>query len=153
MTVPEGVRDYFVPSRENSYRPRLLRRSSILFFVALIVVSEASFVTSLFVPQSNTIGSIQPSTQVAAVGTAGMASHFNSYMQSFGRQLIRMAQEMRPFVPWLLGLIAMLVVVALFLTFFVHIQIQQPEMLFSGMLVALFAVSLLVTDVHIVSLL
>lgn len=145
MHVPEGLREYFVPSRENSYRPHLLRRSWILFFIAVIVVSEATFVSSLFVPQQTTVSS----PQVAAVGASTAVTHFNSFMQSFGRQLVRFATDARPFIPWLLGLIATLVIVALFFTFFVHIQIQQPEMLFSGMLVALFAVSLLVTNVQI----
>jgi hypothetical protein len=34
-----------------------------------------------------------------------------------------------------------------------HIEIQQPEMLFSGALVALFAVSLIVTNAQVVGLL
>ena len=152
MSVPEWVHPYFVPSKENAYRPHLLRRSWILFFVAVIFVSEGMFVSSLFVGQGGAVP--PPAAQtVAAVGATSVASHFNSYTQSLGRQFVRFATETRPMVPYILGLVALLTMAALAFTFFVHIQIQQHEMLFSGTLVALFAVSLIVTNAQIVAML
>ena len=141
--VLKHVHAHFVPSRTNSYRPHVLRRGWLLFFIAVIFVSEGMFVSGVFVQQSG-------QTSVAAVAAAPAAS---SDFSSFGRSLARIAVDSEPAVPWALGTIFLLLVIALLFAFFKHIQIQQSEMLFSGALVALFALSLIVTNMQITGML
>lgn len=145
MPVLAVLHQQFVPSHGNSYRPHALRRKALMFFIAMIVVSETLFVSSLFAGT----GTQPASPVVAAVGATSVASTLNSYTQSFGRSFVRFAVEVRPMVPWVLGMITALMIIALSITFFMHIQIQQPEMLFSGALVAMFALALLVTNAQI----
>ncbi len=134
---------HFVSSHANSYRPHILRKGWLLFFIAIIFVSEGVFVSGVFVQQSGSVG-----TSLAAVAVAPAASSdLGSFTNSFGRNLARIAVDSEPAVPWALGTIVALLIIALLFTFFTHIQIQQPEMLFSGALVALFALSLIVTNV------
>jgi hypothetical protein len=142
MSFAQAVHSHFVPSHKNSYRPHVLRKQWLMFFIAAIFVSEGLFVSSLFVGQ----GTQPSSTQIAAVGSA---PNINSFIQSIGRQFARFATSSRPAVPWVLGSIVTLITIALLFAIFVHIQIQHQEMLFSGGLVALFALSLLVTNAHI----
>jgi hypothetical protein len=145
--VFKTVHQHFVPSHKNSYRPHILRRSWLMFFIAVIFVSEGVFVSSVFVQQGG-------QTSVAAVAAAPAASSdLSSFANSFGRNLARIAVDSEPTVPWALGTIVVLLFIALLFTFFMHIQIQQPEMLFSGALVALFALSLIVTNVQITGML
>ena len=136
------VHAHFVPSHRNSYRPHLLRRSWLLFFIAVIFVSEGVFVSGLLVSQG-----VQ--TSAASVATAPAASDLSSFANSFGRDLARMTLDSEPAVPWALGTVATLLIIALFFAFFTHIQIQHSEMLFSGALVALFALSLIITNAHV----
>lgn len=149
MNIGELVHRHFVPSKDNSYRPHVLRRQWLMFFIAVIFVSEGMFVSSLFAGT----GTLNAPPTVAAVASASSLSPLNSFLQSAGRQFLRMAVESRPAVPWVLSLVALVVIVALFLTFFTHIQIQQPEMLFSGALVAVFALSLVATNAQVLALL
>jgi hypothetical protein len=140
MSFAERVRHHFVPSKENAYRPHVLRRQWLMFFVAVIFISEGMFASSLFAIQGG--ATIEAPTTVAAVGSASALSNANTFMQNVGRQFMRIAVESRPVVPWVLSLVALVVISALFFTFFTHIQIQQSEMLFSGALVAVFALPL-----------
>lgn len=145
-SVLKKIYAHFVPSHDNSYRPHVLRRGWLLFFISIIFISEGIFVSSVFVQQSG-------QTSVAAVAAAPAVSDLQSFAQSFGRQMARIAVGSEPAVPWALGTIATLLLIALLFAFFIHIQIQQSEMLFSGALVALFALSLIVTNAQIVNML
>lgn len=145
MSVLAVLHRQFVPSHDNAYRPPVLRRNALMFFIAAIIVSESLFVSSLFAGT----GAQPASPVVAAVGATSVASTLNSYTQSFGRSFVRFAVEVRPMVPWILGCITALMIIAIFVTFFTHIQIQQPEMLFSAALVAVFALTLLVTNAQV----
>jgi hypothetical protein len=148
MSVSDKLHLHFVPSRHNSYRPHALRTGWLLFFVTVIMVSEGVFVSGVVLQQNNVpVVSSAQSSQVAAAEAAP------SFLNTFSRQLARVAVNSEPLVPWFLGLITALIIVALFFAFFVHIQIQQPEMLFSGALVAMFSLSLLVTNIHILGML
>lgn len=111
------------------------------------MVSEGIFVSGVMLQENNasTVASAQDS-QVAAAEAAP------SFLNTLGRQIARVAVNSEPLVPWFLGLITALIIIALFFAFFVHIQIQQPEMLFSGALVAMFSLSLLITNIHILGM-
>ncbi len=134
---------YFIPSHGNSYRPHILRRQSLVFFIAVIFITEGMFVSGLFIGQ----GGPAATASLAAVAATSDA---NTLAHSVERQLVRVLGDSRPAVPWVLGGIATLLAAAVLFAFFIHIQIQQPHMLFSGALVALFAISLLATNAHIV---
>jgi hypothetical protein len=125
-----------------------LRKQWLLFFIALILASEGSFVTGVVVQQSSSasVATVQNS-QVAAVDAAP------SFLNSLGRNIARMTVDTEPFVPWALGLIGVILTLGVLFAFFIHIQIQQTEMLFSGALVAMFAFSLMITNVHILGIL
>ncbi|MEI6864305.1 MAG: hypothetical protein WCK46_03010 [Candidatus Adlerbacteria bacterium] len=136
---------HFLPSKHNAYRPHVLRRTSLLFFIAIIFVSEGLFVSSFFVGEGTNVS-------VAAVGAAS-ALQPHSSLQTLERELIKFIDNSKPAVPWILGTIALLLSIAVLFAFFVHIQIQQPQMLFSAALVALFALSLIATNVQVATML
>lgn len=121
-----------------------------MFFVAVIFATEGMFVSSFFL---NPAPQMPTSATVAAVGLTGPAAQANSLFHSILRQFGRMALDAQSATPWILGGIATLLMLAIVFAFFVHVQIQQPEMLFSGALVALFAVSLIVTNAQVASVL
>lgn len=123
----------------------MLHRTSLLFFIAIIFVSEGLFVSSFFVGEGTNIS-------VAAVGAATVAQPHSS-LQTLERELIKFIDNSKPAVPWILGTIALLLSIAVLFAFFVHIQIQQPQMLFSAALVALFALSLIATNVQVATML
>lgn len=149
MSVHRKLHRHFVPSHHNSYRPHILRKRWLLFFAALTVASQGMFVSGVLVQQAGvpSVASIQNS-ETAAVGDAAP-----SFLNNVGRQLARIAVNSEPFVPWALGAIAIILTIGVLSAFFVHIQIQQSEMLFSGALVALFAFSLMITNIHVLGML
>ncbi len=164
MDVLEKVHRHFVPSHHNSYRPYILRTESLLFFIGLILASEAMFVSGLYahqmqmmpeqsfsaVPQNRSESFAQSPSYTASVASAvsNIFSPINSIIREFGR----LAIDAGPVVPWILGSITVLLTIAVLFAFFIHIQIQQPEMLYSGALVAGFACTLLVTNTTILGL-
>lgn len=77
------------------------------------------------------------------VAVSGASSNFASYTQSFVRQALRAFAEPLQVSNWILGLCAAILVIAVALTFFTHLQIQPTHMLMGGAFVALFALSLL----------
>lgn len=81
------------------------------------------------------------SVQVAPVSVA--ANDFNSNMQSFVRQALRAFAEPLTTSNWILGLCATILVLAIGLTFFTHLQIQPTHLLVNAAFVALFALSFL----------
>lgn len=146
MSVLETLRSHFVPSHSNSYRPHLLRKEWLAFFVVVIFLTEGVFVSSFFTLPPGQIS-------VAAVANAGVSpSPMNTLSQNLSRQFARFAADSREATPWILGSIATMLFIALLFTFFIHVQIQQPEMLFSGALVVMFAVSLIVTNAQVAGL-
>lgn len=74
-----------------------------------------------------------------------------SLENSLVRSVARLAAEPRSTAELLLGGIAALMVLALALTFFFHIQVQPLEMLLGGAFVAVFAVSLIVFNSQLLS--
>lgn len=80
---------------------------------------------------------------------AAVSSRADSPWSSFARELVR--GEVRPTVAvlWVLGGVASLLIAALALAFFVHIQVQPTDMLVSGAVVAAVAVSFLALNLNI----
>lgn len=140
---------HLIPSHINAYRPHILRRGSLLFFVALIMVSEGIFVSNLFVKEGTLQVSQVQAVSMAAVGAAPSPA---SFVNSMGRAIVKFLEQAGPTVPWTLGIVATILSLAVIFAFFMHIQIQHPEMLFSGALVALFAFSLMITNIHIIGI-
>jgi hypothetical protein len=83
--------------------------------------------------------------QEAGVG-AILQTQTRIILDSVGRQALRMASEPYATTTALLLLVAILLIMAVFLTFFVHIQVQPTHMLLSGGLVAIFALSLVMIN-------
>jgi hypothetical protein len=61
------VKHYFVPSRDNAYRPHVLRRPWLLFFLAVILATEGFLVANLVARQSDEtfLAAVVPSEVIA----------------------------------------------------------------------------------------
>ncbi len=70
-------------------------------------------------------------------------NNFTSYTQSFFRQAMRAFAEPERVSNWILGLCAAILIIAIALTFFAHLQAQPTHMLMGGVFVALCALLLL----------
>ncbi len=85
---------------------------------------------------------VQPAAAQAA------AAQEQSIWNTFARALARGNVEPGAPVFWILGGVALLLIIGLALAFFIHIQIQATEMLVGGAVVAVIAVSLLVLNTY-----
>lgn len=67
MQIWEGLKRHFIPSEENAYRPKLLHRSWLLFFLALTLASEGFLVANLVARQGdqNFLAAVVPAEIVA----------------------------------------------------------------------------------------
>ena len=65
-------------------------------------------------------------------------------------QVVRAFSEPEQSADIFLGLIGALLLLALLITFFVHVQVQHPAMLLSGAFVAFLAFFFLILNVHLV---
>ena len=52
MSFFRRVKDHFVPSRDNAYRPHLLRRSALIALLAVVILAEGVLVAGLLARQS-----------------------------------------------------------------------------------------------------
>ncbi|MDE1924641.1 MAG: CAP domain-containing protein [Patescibacteria group bacterium] len=53
MQIWEGFKRHFIPSHENAYQPKILHRSWLLFFLALVLASEGFLVADLIARQGD----------------------------------------------------------------------------------------------------
>jgi hypothetical protein len=92
------------------------------------------------------------STDVPAGAATPVAesSHSTSFTESVLKQLVRAFSEPQQSSALVLSLIASLVLIALFFTFFMHVQIQHPNMLAAGAFVAVLALFFLGVNSHLV---
>ena len=94
---------------------------------------------------------VTAATQPAAVAAAVDATtQSNSFTQSVTRQLVRAFSEPQQSSNFLLGFIAVLLMGALMMTFFTHLQIQHTSMLATGAFVVALALFFLVANAHLV---
>jgi hypothetical protein len=89
-------------------------------------------------------------SNAAAVAAAPIGGEGNSFSQSLQRQILRALAEPAQVSNWVLGFSAAILILALALTFFVHIQIQPTHTLMQASLVIVFAVSFLVLNIKLV---
>ena len=62
----ESIKHHLVPAEENAYRPHILGRSWLLFFFALVLVTEGYFVAGLIIlPGQNFIAAVASSEVIA----------------------------------------------------------------------------------------
>ena len=97
-------------------------------------------------PTSSPQGSVAGAATTSAVDgtpTSIVQPQPETPWTSFARELVR--GEVRPGVTisWILGGVAAFLVLALALTFFIHIQVQPTDMLVGGAVIAIIAVSLI----------
>lgn len=130
-----------LPSNQNSYRPALLRREALIFFLALILLAEGFFVANLFV--QNSVHSFVAATAIAApVG----ATH--SLTDTLSRVATKILTDPSTSTAWALGSVLLVLCTALAFTFFIHMRVQPAELLLPGTLVASMAVMFLFLNAH-----
>lgn len=71
MRIWQAITDHFVPSASNAYRPKLLRRPWLLFFLAITLGTEGFLVANLIARQSdqNFLAAIVPAEVIALTNT------------------------------------------------------------------------------------
>ena len=106
----------------------------------------ATFVVQFFASPKPGAGS--PSSNSAAVALAQPA---NSFMQSLGRQMVRLLSDPVRLADWALGGIAVLFLLAVALAFFLHIEVQAHDLLAGGTIVAAIALLALCANMHFLS--
>ena len=84
--------------------------------------------------------------QGASVGAA--QTTLRTFTEALQRQFVRLMSEPQSATAWALGSIAAVLLVAVLLGFFVHMQIQPTAMLVSGTTLAVFALLLIVVNGH-----
>ncbi|HVZ76134.1 MAG TPA: CAP domain-containing protein [Candidatus Paceibacterota bacterium] len=67
MDFLRKLKDHFIPSKRNVYRPHMLRRPWLLFFLTVVLTSEAVFVADLIARQSafNFVAAVLPGEVIA----------------------------------------------------------------------------------------
>ena len=67
MQIWEGLKHHFIPSEHNAYRPKILHRSWLLFFLALVLASEGFLVANLVARQGdqNFLAAVVPAEVIA----------------------------------------------------------------------------------------
>ena len=108
----------------------------------------ATFVVQYF---GKSEGNTLAQGQVLGAEVFSSQSGLSSLENSLGRAVARLAAEPRSTSEWLFGGVAALVVPALGLAFFIHIEVQPTEMLLGAGFVAVFAVSLIAINAQLLS--
>jgi len=130
-----------LPSAGNSYRPYLLRKESLAFFLGVVVAAEGLLVASLFGLNPSqallTASAIQFETAPAAPGT----------VPSLLAQMALAASDPAAAADWALGAVAVVLAVLLVLAVVLHIRIQPTHLILPGAAVLLLALFLLWVNV------
>src|SRR3989338_1893179 len=116
------------------------------YFAAPAVAVAAAATTSVAASSgTTTVAASVPAVQILGVETA--APPPPSFNDSLARQLGRGLSEPRAATNWMLGGIALLLMLAIAFAFFQHIQIQAHDLLLPGTLVAVVALTLMLINV------
>lgn len=144
------VQNYLFPTKENVYRPHLLRRPWLLFFLALTLAAEGFLVSSIVVDQAGKDIFItgQYTSNTASVG-ASLTQSLKVMVEGLERQMLRVAGDPKDVSTALLASISLLVGVLVLCAFVVHIQIQSHESLLGGAAVATFALLLVLLNLQV----
>jgi hypothetical protein len=95
------------------------------------------------------INSLAAGNNGAAVATAPVGGEGSTFSQSLQRQILRALAEPGQVSNWILGVSAAILILALMLTFFVHIQIQPIHTLMQAAVVVAFALSFLLLNTRL----
>ena len=125
----------FIPSQKNAYRPRVLRRSWLLFFLAVMLGAEGFLMTNLMGTQSNEVFLASVAGSTPMVANAPGSLHF---FQTLAQQFVRVAGDPQVDNAVVAAVGALLTLAVLF-AFVIHIQIQPKEMLGGGLVLAMLA--------------
>jgi hypothetical protein len=71
MDFLRKIKDHFIPNERNVYRPHILRRSWLVFFVAVVLTAEGVFLLNIMARQSATdfIAAVLPGEVIALTNT------------------------------------------------------------------------------------
>ncbi len=139
MSCWERVKHHFIPSKKNAYRPHLLGRQWLVFFLAVTMAVEGFLVADLVAQQSNQafLASVASAAPVATQNQ----SMARSFTNSLERQFTRLLDQPEPPVNGALVALGAFLILLVALGFFIHIEIQPAAMLMGGVLVAALAFS------------
>ena len=84
-----------------------------------------------------------------SAATTILAPSVRSFMQSLGRQLLRVFSNIPQVADWLLGAIAVILLFAVGIAFFFHIDVQSYDLLAGGMVVAFIALACLMANMRL----
>jgi len=116
------------------------------YFAAPAIAVAAAATTSVEASSgTTTVAAVTPTVQILGVETA--APPPPSFNDSLARQLGRVLSEPRAATNWMLGGIALLLMLALAFAFFHNIQIQAHDLLLPGTMVAVVALTLMLINV------
>ena len=132
-TLWNTFHNLFIPSQANAYRPRVLHRSWLVFFLALMLAAEGFLMTNLASRQSDEafLASVAVAGSTPMEAPSSLEASPASAFRTFVQQVVRILGNPEVVNP-LLGGVATMLVIALVLTFFIHIQIQPRDMLAGG---------------------
>src|SRR3989344_299144 len=118
------------------------------YFAAPAVAVAAAATTSVAASSgTTTVAASVPAVQILGVETiAAPPPPSASFNDSLARQLGRVLSEPRAATNWMLGGIALLLMLAIAFAFFHHIQIQAHDLLLPGTLVAVVALTLMLIN-------
>ncbi len=134
MRVLDNLMLALLPGPGNSYRPLMLRKEALAFFMAVVLAVEGLYVASLF--------GVNPSQVfLAAVAEAPAATTPSSVQsaQLLLAQSARTAGDPRTAATWALGAVAIVLAVILVLTVVVHVHIQPFHLILPGAAILLLA--------------
>jgi flagellar biosynthesis protein FlhB len=139
--VWKKVEHYITPTKENTYRPHVLQKTWLVFFLALSLTLEGFLVSSMVARQTDSFITRAPlSEQSAAVLSMQTA-------QSVVRELVRIFSDPRV-ANTVLALVGAFVLVVVVLTFVMHIEVQSHETLAAGLVIAAIAFVCLAANMH-----
>ena len=136
------LKHYITPTPENTYRPHVLQKSWLVFFLACSLVLEGFLVSSMVARQTDSFITRAPTTQAAAVSLESG--------QALVRAVVRVMSD--PAVANIfLGIIGVLVLLVVVLAFFMHIEVQSHEALAGGIVIGAIACVLLGAKIHVLT--
>jgi hypothetical protein len=142
------MKHYVLPTKENVYRPHLLGKSWLVFFLALSLGVEGFLVTGLVsspaTPSDIFLTQTPTDQNLAAAASAPSAG---TLMQNFGRQTLRVFGNSDVANSTLFSIGTLLMILAA-LAFFRHIDIQSREMLLGAVAVSFVAFLCFAANIH-----
>ena len=148
MFLLDRMHKFFLPSRINAFRPAVLGKTSLMFFLGLTLAVEGFLIVGLIARESDDTFLSMTQPQAASYETASVAQSGLTYTQSSVRQLIRTFDAQHT-ANWILGTIAVLLTVVVAVVFFMHMDVQAHDMLLGGLTAAAIALVCLLGNVYV----